>query len=85
MTKPTVADLNLAKYILTYLRRTCEKSLTFKKSETSLKLVGFSDSYWGGNIEDIRSFSGYAFHLCEGRPLVLWKSKKQQTFVNMRG
>ena len=79
MSKPKVADLNVAKHVLRYLKGTSEQGLKFRKSENPLSLIGFSDSDWGASISDRRSISGYSFQLSECGPLVSWKSRKQQT------
>ena len=79
MSKPKVADLNVAKHVLGYLKGTSEQGLKFRKSENPLSLIGFSDSDWGASISDRRSISGYSFQLSECGPLVSWKSRKQQT------
>ena len=46
MARPTEPDLNLAKYVLRYLKGTREQCLKFEKSESPLKLTGFCDSDW---------------------------------------
>ena len=40
------------------------------------KLVGFSDSDWGGSIDDMKSTSGYCFTFGSG--FFSWCSKKQE-------
>jgi hypothetical protein len=47
MSKPTIANLDMAKHVLRYLRGTSEQGLTYRKSNQLLKLNGFSDSDWG--------------------------------------
>ena len=79
MAKPTELDLNLAKYVLRYLKGTREQCLKFEKSETPLKLTGFCDSDWGASVKDRRSITGYNFQLSEKGPLISWKSRKQPT------
>ena len=79
MSKPTQANLNAAKYALGYLKGTSEQGLRFRKSESPLTLIGYSDSDWGGSTSDRKSISGYSFKLSECGPLVSWKSRKQQT------
>lgn len=79
MAKPTESDLNLAKYVLRYLKGTREQCLKFEKSESPLKLTGFCDSDWGASVKDRRSITGYNFQLSEKGPLISWKSRKQQT------
>ena len=76
MSNPTFADLNVAKSVLRYLKGTIHFKLKFEKSVTNLKLLGFSDSDWGGS-EDRKSISGYCFLLNEKGPAISWKSKKQ--------
>ena len=51
--------------------------LKFQKSDV-LEVNGFFDSDWGAS-EDRRSITGYGFQLCSNGPLILWKSRKQQT------
>ena len=41
----------------------------------NFKLIGYSDSDNGGNIDDRKSTSGYTFHF--GTSVVSWASKKQ--------
>ena len=79
MSKPTQANLNMAKHVLGYLEGTIHQGLVFNKSELPLKLSGFCDADWGSSTEDRRSMTGYSFQLSEAGPLVSWKSRKQQT------
>jgi len=79
MSKPTIANLSIAKHVLRYLKGTSEQSLRFRKSESPLALVGYSDSDWGGSTSDRKSISGYSFKLSECGPLISWRSRKQQT------
>ena len=78
MSKPTKAHLNMAKKVLRYIKGTLNYRLKFTKCVDDVKLVGCSDSDWGGS-EDRRSVTGYGFQLNTDGPLVSWKSKKQQT------
>jgi len=48
--------------------------LNFLKCQ-DLKLHGFSDSDWGGSIDDMRSTPGFCFNL--GSAIFSWSSKKQ--------
>jgi hypothetical protein len=79
MSKPTEANLIAAKHVLRYLKGTIEQRLRFRKSESTLKLTGFCDSDWGGDVCDRRSISGYGFQLLDEGPLVSWRSRKQPT------
>ena len=60
MSKPTQANLNAAKYALGYLKGTSEQSLRFRKSESPLTLIGYSDSDWGGSLVTERAYQGIA-------------------------
>ena len=40
-----------------------------------MRLIGYSDADWGGNIDQSKSTSGYAFLLNDSA--ILWSSKKQ--------
>ncbi|XP_037818290.1 secreted RxLR effector protein 161-like [Lucilia sericata] len=50
-----------AKRILRFIRGTIDYGLLYNK--TNLKLYGVVDADWGANIEDRRSYSGFAFLL----------------------
>ncbi|XP_040950752.1 secreted RxLR effector protein 161-like [Gossypium hirsutum] len=68
--------LKAAKRILRYVKGTLKFGVMFKKG-SELKLTGYSDSDWGGSVDDMRSTSGYFFTLGSG--VFSWSSKKQQT------
>ena len=80
MSKPTEATLIAGKHVLRHLKGTNKQSLRFRKSETKLKLVGFSDSEWEGDVCNRQSISGYGFKLTNEGPLVSW-SLKQPTIA----
>ena len=79
MSCPTESDLSMAKHVLRYLKGTRAKGLTFCKSRSALKLVGFCDADWGASVKDRRSITGYNFQLSVNGPLISWKSRKQPT------
>ena len=79
MSKPTRANLELAKHVLRYLKGTSGQGLSFRRSNEPLKLSGFCDSDWGASVDDRRSITGYSFQLSKTGPLISWKSRKQQT------
>ena len=60
-----------------YLLGTLDFCLTFQKSVHGLRLIGFSDSDWAGELSDRKSTSGYVFSLSNDGPAISWKSKKQ--------
>eukprot|EP00253_Pinus_taeda_P006746 PITA_06746 len=45
--------------------------------QTFLPKGSFSDSDWGGNLDDRKSITGYAFNI--GSEIIAWSSKKQST------
>ena len=47
-----------------------------------MKLLGYSDSDWGGCVDDSRSTSGYLFSLGSG--FFTWSSKKQESTVEAK-
>ncbi|XP_074345106.1 uncharacterized protein LOC141684164 [Apium graveolens] len=76
MEKPKQDHFMAAKRILRYVKGTLGHGLFYTHSQNS-KLVGYSDSNYGGDLDDGKSTSGYAFHI--GTAIFLWSSKKQQT------
>ena len=79
LSRPTEGDWNLLKQVLRYIKGTLNYSLHFTKSDTNLRLTGYSDSDWAGCREDRRSITGYCFQLCDNGPVISWKSRKQPT------
>ncbi|KAM7499356.1 hypothetical protein LguiA_023770 [Lonicera macranthoides] len=61
--------------IISYLKATPGKGILFQKNENFLKIEGYTDADWAGNICDRRSTSGYFTFV--GGNLVTWRSKKQ--------
>jgi hypothetical protein len=49
--------------------------LTYKKSDVSLEIVGYSDSDFAGCLDTEKSTSRYIFTLVNGA--ISWKSSKQ--------
>ena len=68
----------LTKKVLHYLKGTFDLGLVFKHSDCP-KLVGFCDSYWGGDPNDRRSTIGYCFKFSNDSSVICWSSRKQQT------
>ncbi|XP_062113637.1 secreted RxLR effector protein 161-like [Humulus lupulus] len=68
-----------AKKVLTYLQRTKNFMLVYKKVK-NLRVVGYSDSDFGGYVDDLKSNSGYIFTLAGAA--ISWKSVKQ-TLINL--
>ena len=75
MEKPKQDHFIAAKIILRYIKGTQNHGLFYTHTQDS-KLVGYSDSDYGGDLDHGKSTSGYAFHI--GSAVVSWSSKKQQ-------
>ena len=63
-----------AKRILRYIQGTLNFGLFYDYGKDA-KLVGYSDSDWGGDEEETKSTTGYVFYL--GSTAFSWTSKKQ--------
>ncbi|XP_027351227.1 uncharacterized protein LOC113862337 [Abrus precatorius] len=74
MEEPRACHLQGAKRILRYIKDTLTEG-TFCANNFNIKLVGYTDSDWAGDIVTRKSTSGYTFHL--GTGAVSWSSKKQ--------
>ena len=61
------------KRILRYLKGTANYSICYQGRD--LRLVGYTDADWGGDLDERKSTSGYAFLLNNGA--ISWSSKKQ--------
>jgi hypothetical protein len=73
MSKPTKLHLLVAKGALRYLRGTVNFRIHYKKGGSG-ELLAFTDSDYAGDMEDMKSTSGYVFLLSFGA--VSWSSKK---------
>ena len=73
---PTNKHWVAVKRIMRYLKGTTDMGLLYTK-EGSSKCVGYSDSDWGGDLDDRKSTSGYLFQIGGGP--VSWRSKKQSS------
>ncbi|KAG2404035.1 Retrovirus-related Pol polyprotein from transposon TNT 1-94 Protease [Vigna angularis] len=78
MEEPRASHLQGAKRILRYIKGTLTEGI-FYSNNSNVKLVGYTDSDWAGDIETRKSTSGYTFHL--GTGVVSWSSKKQPTIA----
>ena len=61
------------KRILRYLKGTSDYMLCYQ-GKKDLRLIGYSDADWGGDVDQCKSTSGYAFLLNDSA--ILWSSKK---------
>ncbi|KAG7599301.1 Integrase catalytic core [Arabidopsis suecica] len=76
MAAPTMQHYQEAKRVLRYVKGTLNYGIQFKRVEEP-ELVGFSDSDWGGSVEEKKSTSGYVFTIGSGA--CCWNSSKQKT------
>ena len=74
MEEPKETHWKAAKRILRYLQGTLSHGLFYSHSN-DFNLIGFSDSDWGGDCDDRKSTSGFAFFV--GDTAFSWMSKKQ--------
>jgi len=65
----------VAKRVLRYIKGTLDYGVLFYKTE-ECRLYCFSDSDWGGSLDDMKSTSGYCFTIGSG--VFSWSSKKQE-------
>jgi hypothetical protein len=73
---PTETHMTAARHILRYLKGTGHFCITYGACK-ELRILGFSDSNWGGNLNDRKSTTGYLYMINNG--LVSWTSHKQST------
>ncbi|XP_031261729.1 uncharacterized protein LOC116119932 [Pistacia vera] len=78
MSNPSELHFKVAKRVLRYVRGTTMLGIWFRKSE-SLKLLGYTDSDWGGSLDDAKSTYGYVFYMNQGA--ICWLSRKQETMA----
>jgi hypothetical protein len=74
MERPTELHLAAAKRVLRYLKGSFDFGILYKRN-CELKLEGWSDSDYDGDLDDRKSTSGYVFML--GSSPISWSSKKQ--------
>lgn len=74
MQAPTEQHYKAAKRILRYIRGTTDFGIIYSRA-TLVKLLGFSNSDWAGNDEDMKSISGHCFTI--GTRVISWSSKRQ--------
>ena len=76
MDKPSSKHLAAAKRILRYLKGTVNLSILYKRGDRDMKITGFSDSDFAGDINDRKSTSGQIFLF--GGLQITWNSVKQR-------
>ena len=60
---PGRSHMQAARHALRYLRSTTTLGITYQKGTPAIKLEGFSDSDYAGDIDNRRSTSSYVFTL----------------------
>ncbi|KAI3739706.1 hypothetical protein L2E82_30117 [Cichorium intybus] len=76
MESPKESHLKAVKHILRYIKGTVDYGLVYKKGGDR-KLVGFSDSSYGTDLDDRKGTTGTVFYF-SGK-IISWSSQKQQT------
>lgn len=76
MHNPTKQHFGAAKKILRYVAGTVDYGVWYSNSST-FKLTSFTDSDFGGSLDNRKSTSGNCFSFGSG--VVTWSSKKQET------
>lgn len=71
---PTSKHWTAVKRIMRYLKGTTDLGIVYTSQEKG-DCVGFSDSDWGGDLDDRKSTSGYVFQYSGGA--VSWRFRKQ--------
>ncbi|XP_074306425.1 secreted RxLR effector protein 161-like [Silene latifolia] len=74
MQNPSQHHYTAAKRVLRYIRGSTHLGLWYKPTQNS-ELVGYTNSNWGGSVDDMKSTSRYAYTLGSG--ILSWQSQKQ--------
>ena len=75
MANPSREHWNAVKWIFRYLNGTTGYGILFARQHGDNSVVGYVNSNYAGNIDDIRSTTSYVFTL-SGRP-ICWRSTLQ--------
>lgn len=75
MTTPSLDHWIAKKCILHYVKRTPKFSILYGQTKDPW-LINYTNSDWGGSVDDKKSTSSYVFNL--GIGVITWTSKKQQ-------
>lgn len=76
MSNPGETHWLAVKWMLRYLKGSSSLGLEFKRSKEGIKLKGYTDSDFAGDVDNRRSTSSYIFTLCDG--CISWKSQLQK-------
>ena len=75
LNNPSSTHMQAAKRVLRYLQGTSALGITYRPPP--LKLQGYSDANWAGDMDTRRSTTGYVVMLNNGA--IAWKSRRQPT------
>lgn len=75
MSKPGSVHWEALKWLLRYLRGSADLNLIYSKSDANLRVQGYTDSDFAGDLDRQRSTSGYVFTV--GGNTVSWRSSIQ--------
>ncbi|GAU27929.1 hypothetical protein TSUD_160240 [Trifolium subterraneum] len=75
MERPTEMHIAAIKRIMRYVKGSAGLGIMYKRTSENLKLHGWSDSDYAGDLDDRKSTYGYVFMLGSGA--ISWSSKKQ--------
>ncbi|KAK2989425.1 hypothetical protein RJ640_017680 [Escallonia rubra] len=78
MERPKQDHFKAAKRILRYVKGTVDHGLFYTHSQNS-RLIGYSDSNYGRDLDDRKSTSGYAFHI--GSAIFSWSSTCEAEYI----
>jgi hypothetical protein len=78
--KPKQSHWTITKRIYRYLKGTMTYGIKFARLNNPLKLFGYSDVDFGGDLDDRRSRTGYVYTL--GGAAITWDSHRQGAFVD---
>ncbi|CAL8176394.1 unnamed protein product [Prunus armeniaca] len=73
---PTRKHMGTTKRVLRYIQGTLDYGIAYERGKEAV-LIGYCDSDWSGSEDDMKSTSGYAFHLGSG--VFSWASVKQSS------
>jgi hypothetical protein len=76
MQTPRKPHFDAMRRILRYIKHTLHCEI-FYEAKSQLKVHGYTDADWAGNVSDRRSTSGFLFSFGSGA--ISWSSKKQPT------
>jgi len=75
LNNPSTTHMHAAKRVLRYLQGTATLGITYRPP--LLRLQGYSDANWAGDMDTRRSTTGYVVMLNNGA--IAWKSRRQPT------